>query len=180
MSANESARTAADAGVCFHCGAPIGTHAARTVVIDGAEQLTCSARCADVAATIDAAGFAAFYRQRRGDRHLPVEFETGLADHLDVYDDPGLQQRFAEAGADGVRNATLLIEGVTCAACVRLVESRLATLDGVRAFSLNASTHRAQLAWDERKVRLSRIMRVIYDLGYAAYPFDGRRRTARA
>lgn len=176
MSAKGSVRTAADAGVCFHCGAVIGPNAARLVVIDGAEQLTCSARCADVAATIDAAGFASFYRQRRGDRHLPVEFETGLADHLDVYDDPGLQQRFAETNADGVRNATLLIEGITCAACVRLVESRLAGLDGVRAFSLNASTHRAQLAWDERQVRLSRIMRVIYDLGYAAYPFDGRRR----
>lgn len=176
MSAKGSIRTAADAGVCFHCGATIGPNAARAVVIDGAEQFTCSARCADVAATIDAAGFAAFYRQRRGERHLPVEFETGLADHLDVYDDPGLQQRFAETGADGSRNATLLIEGITCAACVRLVESRLAGIDGVRAFSLNASTHRAQLVWDERAVRLSRIMRVIYDLGYAAYPFDGRRR----
>jgi Cu2+-exporting ATPase len=145
-------------------------------MVDGVEQQTCSARCADVAATIDAAGFATFYRQRRGDRHLPVEFESGFADRLDAYDDPGLQQRFAESGADGVRNATLLIEGITCAACVRLVESRLAALDGVRAFSLNASTHRAQLAWDERTVRLSRVMRVIYDLGYAAYPFDGRRR----
>ena len=132
MSAKGSVRTAADAGVCFHCGAVIGPNAARLVVIDGAEQLTCSARCADVAATIDAAGFASFYRQRRGDRHLPVEFETGLADHLDVYDDPGLQQRFAETNADGVRNATLLIEGITCAACVRLVESRLAGLDAGR------------------------------------------------
>lgn len=164
------------APVCFHCGAPIDPAARHVAVLDGMERGTCSARCRAVAETIDAAGYTDFYRQRRGDRHLPAEFEAGLVDHLDVYDEPALQQRFAEDGPDGVRQATLLLEGITCAACVRLVESRLHELDGVTAFTLNASTHRAQVSWDESRTRLSRIMRVIYDLGYAAYPFDGRRR----
>lgn len=174
--ANGLVQTMANAAACFHCGATIDPHGAHTVVIGGADQFTCSTRCANVAETIDAAGCTAFYRQRRGGRHLPAAFETGLAEHLDVYDDPGLQERFAETGADGSRNATLLIEGITCAACVRLVETRLAAEDGVRSFAVNASTHRAQLAWDDGTIQLSRIMRVIYDLGYAAYPFDARRR----
>lgn len=161
---------------CFHCDTAIAAGSPISASVDGIMRSVCSTRCAEVVAAIDASGLNRFYRQRRDQKHLPVQVDKDFLAHLEAYDDAGFQTQFTQYADDGLKRATLLLDGITCAACVRLVESRLEAMDGVDSIALNASTHRAEISWDERRAKLSQVIRVIYDLGYAAYPFDANRR----
>jgi len=163
-----------DAG-CFHCGLPLEA-VVFPVTIDGVGHGTCCRGCQAVAQTIADNGLGAYYRNRtaappsaRGADLVPA----GLA----VYDLPEVQRGFVSGdAADGdVREAALLIDGVTCAACVWLIEQRLSRLPGVSSALLNYSTRRARVRWDARTTSLSRILGAVAALGYEAHPYDRRR-----
>ena len=57
------------------------------------------------------------------------------------------------------REATLLLEGITCAACVWLNEQQLARTPGVLAIEINYTTHRARVRWDPARSRCRRSWR---------------------
>jgi Cu2+-exporting ATPase len=163
-----------DAG-CFHCGLPLDS-VVFPVTVEGAEHGTCCRGCQAVAQTIADNGLGAYYRNRtaappsaRGVDLVPAE--------LAVYDLPEVQRGFVSSdAADGdLREAALLIDGVTCAACVWLIEQRLSRLPGVSNALLNYASRRARVRWDARKTSLSKILGAVAALGYEAHPYDRRR-----
>ena len=161
---------------CFHCDKPIDDRAAREVLVDDKSLQVCSARCAEVVAAINDAGLESFYTKRRRMAHSPATLDGDLLAHLNAYDSAALQQKFARHDTDGIHTASLLVEGVNCAGCVRLIESRLEKLPGVESIAVNAATSRAELRWDSARVNFSDVIREMYALGYAAYPFEPDRR----
>ena len=68
-----------------------------------------------------------------------------------------------------------MLEGITCAACVWLIEQRASRLPGVLAIEINYATHRARVRWDTRQTRLALILSAIAALGYRACPYDSAR-----
>ena len=155
---------------CFHCGLPLYA-TVFPVMLEGVEHGTCCRGCQAVAQTIISNGLSAYYRSRtalapsgRGAALVPPE--------LNIYDMPEVQRTFVRdvPAAGHEKEASLLIEGVTCAACVWLIEQRLARLDGVSTVSLNYATRRARVRWDTRVTSLSTVLRAVADLGYAAHP----------
>src|SRR3970282_1118229 len=72
----------------------------------------------------------------------------------------------------GVKQATLLLEGITCGACAWLIERRLGRLDGVRSADVNLAARRVQVEWDAGRTRLSSILQAIAALGYRTQGFD--------
>ena len=160
-----------DAG-CFHCGLPLEA-AVFPVRIEGVEHGTCCRGCQAVAQTIADNGLGAYYRNRTA-APPSVRGMDLVPDELAVYDLPEVQRGFVRRDeADGeVREAALLIDGVTCAACVWLIEQRLSRLPGVRDAILNYSTRRARVRWDADKTSLSKILGAVTALGYEAHPYD--------
>lgn len=77
------------------------------------------------------------------------------------------------------REATLLVEGITCPSCIRKIEQSLADLPGVSECSINFSNHQASVRWNAGRVRISEILDNIARLGYRAYPWEGQREQAR-
>ena len=71
-----------------------------------------------------------------------------------------------------VRQATLLVEGVTCGACAWLIENALQRAAGVRDVAVNVAARRIQIEWDDARTRLSEILRGIAALGYRTSGFD--------
>lgn len=143
------------------------------VTVDGVEHGTCCRGCQAVAQTIADNGLGAYYRNRTA----PPPSARGadlVSAELAVYDLPEVQRGFVHGdAADGdLREAALLIDGVTCAACVWLIEQRLSRLPGVRSALLNYSTRRARVRWDARETSLSRILGAVAALGYQAHPYD--------
>ena len=159
---------------CFHCGLPLEA-TFYSVMIEGVGHGTCCRGCQAVAQTIVGSGLVAYYRNRTAPS--PTASNAGLPAELGVYDLPEVQRGFVRDAPAGSheKEASLLIDGVTCAACVWLIEQRLARLPGLTAVSLNYATRRARVRWNTRVIALSAVLRAIADLGYAAHPYDSGR-----
>lgn len=162
---------------CFHCGLPVPKGASYSVEINDEEQAMCCMGCQSVAQVIVDNNLTDFYKHRTANSNKPSDL---IPAELQIYDNDALQQSFVsfsnEGGSDGsIREASLILEGIVCAACVWLNECNVKLLEGVIDFRVNYSTHRASLKWDNNKIKLSDILKAIADTGYSAHPFDSAR-----
>jgi Cu2+-exporting ATPase len=159
------------AGICFHCGEPVPAGTCYSAVIDGTARDMCCAGCAAVAGTIAYNGLTAYYATRSD---LPLRELATTATQRDYadYDIEVLQAPFVRTGKDRVKQATLLVEGITCGACAWLIEHRLHRLEGVRDVAVNLAARRLQVEWDDGRLRLSAILRAIDDLGYRPQGYE--------
>jgi Cu2+-exporting ATPase len=141
----------------------------------GAERELCCAGCEAVARTIVAGGFEKYYEAREAAGVRPEALPP-----VAVYDDPAAQREFVAAPAENLREATLILDRIRCAACLWLNEQSLRRVPGVWRADVNFTTQRALVAWDPRATKLSAILEAIRAIGYDAYPFDPRRGDALA
>lgn len=133
-----------------------------------------------VARTILEGGLQDYYQRREGYDAAPTAPDASGGVSADdsrwaVYDDEQLQQDFVTHQGelrDGLRQASLILEGIHCSACIWLNEQHVARLRGVQSFTVNHVTHRAQLRWDPSQLRLSQVLQAIAAIGYRALPFD--------
>lgn len=155
---------------CFHCGLPVPVPGRHTAVVDGAPRELCCAGCEAVTESILGAGLEAFYRSRT-ERSSATD-APAPAEELALYDREDVQAAFVTTHPDGTREATLLIEGITCAACVWLNEQHLQRLPGVVSADINYTTRRARVRWQPAQIRLSAILDAVQAIGYRAWPND--------
>jgi len=157
---------------CYHCGLPVPAGADFQVAIDGQSLSMCCAGCQAVAQAIVANGLADYYRHRDALPESPREaLPTALQD-AGLFDHPEVQKNFVQSLDENQREAALILEGITCAACVWLNEQHLARQSGVIGVDINYATRRARVRWDERRIKLSRILAAIAAIGYRAHPYD--------
>ena len=158
---------------CYHCGLVVPKGIDYTVVINSTLRPMCCAGCEAVAKAIVQNGLTDFYQHRTTSSDKP---ETLIPAELQIYDNENLQQRFvrSEQGSS-IREASLILEGIVCAACVWLNEKHINQLEGVVNFRVNYTTHRAHLSWDNQRIALSDILQAITMIGYQAHPFDASR-----
>jgi len=96
-------------------------------------------------------------------------------DDFGVLDDPDEQAGFCVAvpdGADGLTEATLMVQGMYCAACADTVEAALLGRPGVVAAQVHAATRRLSLRWDPARTRLSELARAVGQTGYRLLPMQ--------
>ena len=153
---------------CYHCGLDVPHDLNVYVHINGEDQAMCCHGCQAVAEAIINSGLQDFYKHRTSNAPTGQDL---IPDVL-VYDNPKIQKRFVRYEGEHVREAALILEGITCAACVWLNERHLVSLDGVIDVQVNYSTHRAQVRWDNSRIQLSEILQAISAIGYIAHPYD--------
>ncbi len=159
---------------CFHCGLPVPEGSAFAVVVEGEKRDMCCRGCEAVAQAIVDNGLEAYYHHRTampqsGRDVIPEELRK-----LELYNHPEIQKSFVITPEEHLKQASLILEGITCAACVWLNERHLQQLPGVREVLVNYSNHRARVTWDEREIDLARILKEIQLLGYSAHPFNAK------
>jgi Cu2+-exporting ATPase len=158
---------------CYHCGLPVADGAAvPALAVDGGQRRFCCHGCHAVCRAIIDAGMEDYYRFRT-DPAVSAK-GPGLAEFLDrveLYDRPEVQQDFVTANDDW-QEAALLLENITCPACLWLNERRLRSLPGVIDVHIDDVMQRARVRWDPARIRLSGILRAIADIGYIAHPYD--------
>ena len=157
---------------CYHCGLPVSAGVEFPVVIDGAKRQMCCAGCQAVAQAIVENGLGDYYRHRDAMPESQKEALPEALGELGLFDHPDFQKSFVRPLDEHAREAALLLEGITCAACVWLNEQHVASLPGVTAIDINYATRRARVRWDERQIQLSDILAAIQAIGYRAYPYD--------
>jgi Cu2+-exporting ATPase len=138
----------------------------------------CCHGCQAVAQAIVDGGLTSFYDHRETPSRKPEDLVPEALQRLALYDQPALQRTFVHSDSATAKTASLILEGITCAACVWLNERHVNALPGVIDFSVNYSTHRARVQWDDEQIHLSDILRAITEIGYVAHPFDPGRQEA--
>ena len=163
---------------CYHCGLPIPDGIKLDVQINDQPRAMCCEGCRAVAEAIVANGLEAYYLNRDAMPESPREARPEILDSLALYDQAEFQKTFVRALGEGEQEASLVLEGITCAACVWLNEQHVAQVPGVLAVEVNYTTRRARIRWDNHRVALSQILKAIADIGYRAHPFDPARQEA--
>ena len=158
--------------VCYHCGQSIPEDVHLAVTVSGASRKMCCYGCQAVAQSIVDNGLADYYRSRDALPESPREAMPTILDQLALFDHADFQKSFVRALGDDEREASLLLEGITCAACIWLNEKHIGKLHGVTAVDINYATRRARVRWNESEIRLSDILGAIAAIGYRAYPYD--------
>ncbi|MCL2635305.1 MAG: heavy metal translocating P-type ATPase [Betaproteobacteria bacterium] len=160
---------------CYHCGLPLPDDVDLAVVIGGQRRAMCCYGCQAVASSIVDNGLEDYYRSRDALPESPREAMPAILDQLILFDHADFQRSFVKELGAGEREAALLLEGITCSACIWLNERHLGKLAGVTAVDINYATRRARVRWDEAKIKLSDILAAIAAIGYRAYPYDAAR-----
>lgn len=132
----------------------------------------CCAGCDAVARAIVENHLEDFYKHRTEASTTADSLVPEALQELSIYDNETLQKHFVHRQDGDLREASLMLEGIVCAACVWLNERHVKQLPGVQSFYVNYSTHRAQVTWDDRQTHLSDILKAITEIGYQAHPFD--------
>ena len=160
---------------CFHCGQPVPAGSHYQVEIDGHSQPMCCPGCQAVAQAIVDGGLTDYYRHRTATSVTAQNLVPEELENLTIYDQPEVQRSFVTnepRDAAAIKQASLILEGIVCAACVWLNERHVNALPGVLEFRVNYATHRAHVKWDDTLIQLSDILRAITAIGYIAHPFD--------
>lgn len=169
---NALAGSTINAVSCYHCGTSVPSGAPWRIEIDAQSHPLCCPGCEAVAHAIVDGGLESYYRFRTELPERPNERPAGRADTWQVFDDPELQQQFVRSSADNQLQATLAVDGITCAACAWLIEHRLNALDGLVSSAVNLSHHRLHLVWDPSRLKLSRILAELESIGYPSQPYE--------
>lgn len=159
---------------CYHCGLPVpaGSHFSARIL--GETRELCCPGCQAVAEAIVQGGLESYYQHRSETSANPQALPQALTEELQLYDRSDVQQPFVQHQGD-LASTSLMIEGISCAACGWLIERHLRGLNGVVEASLNLSNHRLQVRWSDAAMPLSELLGELRRIGYAAHPYQADR-----
>ncbi|WP_108124838.1 heavy metal translocating P-type ATPase [Saccharospirillum mangrovi] len=157
---------------CFHCGLPAFDERFQ-LEVGGDAKVFCCVGCLAAAQTILDAGLGEYYRFHDPDQ-TPAAPPVSDRDReqLALYDRDDVQSEFVQRLDSGDCQATLMIDGVSCAACSWLIEKRLYQQAGVAEARFNQTTHRLLLRWKPGDAALSTLFVALHSLGYRAQPYQ--------
>jgi Cu2+-exporting ATPase len=148
---------------CYHCGEPIPAGADFKSTADGAARAFCCPGCLAVAALIEQQGLARFYDFRSAPSMRPEVADPAWA----VCDRPEVAKHLVNTLGENRHELVCRVDGVTCAACVWLLERGLRSVEGVAEVSVNPLTGETAIEFDPRTVRLPAILAAIARFGFA-------------
>ncbi|MGD0770374.1 MAG: heavy metal translocating P-type ATPase [Tepidisphaeraceae bacterium] len=150
---------------CSHCGQDVP----RGLVEVESQLQFCCAGCRAVYDAIHACGLEAYYRLRNAAVAPPKPSESTF----ESFDAPAFHKLFVQQQSQTVASVDLMLEGVTCAACVWLIERLPHVLPGVIEARLSLRQAIVRVTWNTRELSLSRIGRTLNGLGYTPHPAKG-------
>jgi len=129
----------------------------------------CCNGCQGVYHLLNNDGFSSFY-DKLGKNTLSKPIAVG--NDSSTFDMESFHKRYVRKTEDGFSRVDLIIEGIHCAACIWLNEKILDETDGIVEASINFTSNKAKIIWDESTLPLSKIIDTIRSIGYNAYPYE--------
>ena len=162
---------------CAHCDTAV--EASAEADGGGEAAIYCCLGCELAAAMIREAGLDAYYSTRTAPAPRPTWLgaDAAAGSVRDAIRAPVFEDKKVAWGTipveirgDGRVQASLSIEGLTCAACVWVTERVLGRTPGVEEATVSHATGRAFLVWDPARTDLPKLAARIERLGYRARP----------
>ena len=151
---------------CTHCGLEFD----KDVMIEDSENYFCCNGCQGVYHLLSDSGLDSFY-SKKGDTKLTPKDSLNY-ENSTRFDLESFKEKYIKIDKDGFASIALIIEGIHCSACVWLNEKVLHQEDGIVQASINFTTHKAKIVYDQDIISLSQIIEIIRAIGYNAYPYD--------
>lgn len=137
-----------------------------TLTIEG---MTCSACVRNVEQTVNALPGVQNATVNFVTEKLQASFDPGNLSIDDIID--AVTKRGYQASIPSEETArTFIVEGMTCAACVKRVEDVLSNLDGVQEAAVNLATEKAHVTFAPLKANESEMIRAVEVAGYGLSP----------
>ncbi|MBA1200940.1 cadmium-translocating P-type ATPase [Pseudomonas capeferrum] len=156
---------------CYHCALPVPAGSHFCAMVLGQDRQFCCPGCQAVAEAIVAGHLEHYYQHRSEASANPAALPRQVQDELALYDRSDVQETFVHHDGE-LAQATLMVEGISCAACGWLIEKHLSNLSGISEARLNLSNHRLHLHWADARLSLSRVLSELRQIGYAAHPYQ--------
>ncbi|PID42098.1 MAG: copper-translocating P-type ATPase [Proteobacteria bacterium] len=174
---------------CFHCNLPIPPGTSVSMNYQGKERYFCCEGCKAVTCSIVNNGLDEYYQHREATSQKAEELDDQVIRQLEIYDRPDIQAELIDSLPDqstannnsnsktdatepaNSLSASFYIDGITCAACIWLIEKYIQRLKGVESINVNHTTQVALIRWNSQDVKLSDILKSIHRIGYHARPF---------
>jgi len=158
---------------CYHCGESVlaADKNKYKVYIAPEEREMCCPGCMSVAEMIVGSGLSSYYEHRTDLSPTAKQLVPDELLRLEIYDDNEIQDEFVYQDGE-IKEITLTVEGLTCAACAWLIEKSLRNTQGIHFINVNATSNRITIKWIDAQIKLSDILKRISNLGYSASPFQ--------
>lgn len=154
---------------CFHCGEAIPSGVDLALEIDGRRRQLCCPGCLAVASLIERNGLTRFYDFRGAPNPRPAA-RNGEESPWAVCDRPEVARRLVTSIGPSSREFRCQVDGVTCAACVWLLERGVRGVDGVEEVSVNPLSGETVVRFDEGRTGLRAILDAIASFGFEPRP----------
>src|SRR5262249_6142191 len=142
--------------LCAHCNQSVP----RGLVVADAESQFCCTGCRAVYETLHSCGLDSYYRLRDAARSSTEPAKPTLGT-FESFDSPTFRRLYVHQNTASdpahLLTADLALEGVSCAACVWLLERLPSVLDGVIEARLSLREATVRITWDPQRLPLSRI-----------------------
>ena len=135
---------------CLHCTTPLKSH----------QEHFCCRGCESVYQIIHDSGHEMFYDLKAETPLTPLR-ERPFQDR-----DWGWLQELLESDSDAAQTIVLGIQGLSCVACVWLVESVAKKVNGVYSVSLSVTRGSIELVYQPREIDPAEFANSLYKLGY--------------
>jgi P-type Cu2+ transporter len=152
---------------CFHCGEPIPGGTDFALLVRGRRQAVCCPGCLAVATLIEQQGLTRFYDFRSAPSVRPKDH---AGSPWTVCDRPEVAARLAPPIGRDRHELRCQVDGVTCAACVWLLERGVRGVEGVADVTVNPLSGETAIQFDPAKARLSAILDTIASFGFEPRP----------
>ena len=144
----------------------------RTQDSQGKELYFCCNGCENVYFLLQNAGFGGFYERLGSNVLTPITQQTLKNNQQYVYLDEPHFITNNTTKKDNLREVSIIIEGIHCAACVWLNENMLGLERGIYKTHINYTNNKAKILFDPSIIGLSRIFALIESIGYRAHIYD--------
>lgn len=160
---------------CYHCSLPVPEKLNYGLQIEGKTEYFCCPGCLAVASTIANCGLDSFYELRDKSQNQ-VDWQPEQNPYLYLDHPEFRHESFVRREEISVLSISLI--GLTCAACVWLIEKYLLDQLGVNKVDISQVSQRATIEFNEELTKPSEIMAAISSLGYQATLDRGTQRAA--
>ena len=110
-----------------------------------------------VSEIINQSGLSGYYRQRELPAIKPGEDATNNDHDFGGFDHASVQAGWVQSLDEKTCEATFLLIGINCGACVWLIETYLQKMVGIQSAQINFSSNQMKLVWDPQLVKVSDI-----------------------
>ncbi len=155
---------------CFHCREPIPPGTRIHARIRQRDEAMCCEGCRAVAELIAAAGLQDYYQYRNQPALKPEQKDQ--QDEWQVYAQSQIAAQYVRSDSAALCSATILVDGIRCAACAWLIDRMLRRDDQIRNVNVNVATARVNVTWQGEQSYFGSVLRSLSKLGYRPHAID--------